>query len=50
MNYSLIELRHPPMSFFGLSSPKVFLDGVEQPARGWGQRWLVGVVLANLFS
>ncbi|GAA0437949.1 hypothetical protein Aca07nite_46770 [Actinoplanes capillaceus] len=39
MNLSIIDLRYPPSAFlYSALSPKIFVDGVEQPGTGWGKR------------
>ncbi|GGN70330.1 hypothetical protein GCM10010112_36740 [Actinoplanes lobatus] len=39
MNLSIIDLRYPPSAFlYAALSPKIFVDGVEQPGTGWGKR------------
>lgn len=39
MNYSIIDLRHPASAFlYSATSPKVFVDGIEQLGSGWGPR------------
>ncbi|GGN40686.1 hypothetical protein FHR83_006979 [Actinoplanes campanulatus] len=39
MNPSIIDLRYPSSSFlYSATSPKIFVDGVEQAGTGWGKR------------